>query len=314
MRSVCAYECVRENERGWRVSGRTCALLYEITVKYRKLIDVFDILATSGPYRCPRLMRLLPATETNPPLYLYRRYKLYTRFSVFVCLFFVKYSLFVLFVRNRFSIVCQSCQSFTRYVTTKNSAGRNYCFFFLDNVILIVLPPSYIVSVRNCMRFILKLIVVCVFDHQSSCRVGASSIMFLFVQLEYSNDTQVVTSFFYKLSIQSTVVSDAVTTATSVPASNDAKTTVAQSTTPIATHQHSIIPTALSRISEDSPKPTAPHRCLNIAGIEKYPDLQGALPRAWSVPALAPHVRAYLEAPLVRTIFINLMLRFLQQF
>ncbi|XP_029051018.2 tau-tubulin kinase homolog Asator isoform X4 [Osmia bicornis bicornis] len=99
---------------------------------------------------------------------------------------------------------------------------------------------------------------------------------------------------------QSTVVSDAVTTATSVPASNDAKTTVAQSTTPIATHQHSIIPTALSRISEDSPKPTTPHRCLNIAGIEKYPDLQGALPRAWSVPALAPHVRAYLEAPLVQ--------------
>lgn len=68
--------------------------------------------------------------------------------------------------------------------------------------------------------------------------------------------------------------------------------------------QHSIIPTALSRISEDSTKPTVPHRCLNIAGIEKYPDLQGALPRAWSVPALAPHVRAYLEAPLVCNLFI----------
>lgn len=67
--------------------------------------------------------------------------------------------------------------------------------------------------------------------------------------------------------------------------------------------QQSLIPTALSKISEDSPKPAAPHRCLNIAGIEKYPELQGALPRAWSVPALAPHVRAYLEAPLVRTIF-----------
>ncbi|XP_072758924.1 tau-tubulin kinase homolog Asator isoform X2 [Anoplolepis gracilipes] len=65
-------------------------------------------------------------------------------------------------------------------------------------------------------------------------------------------------------------------------------------------HQQPLIPTALSKISEDSPKPAAPHRCLNIAGIEKYPELQGALPRAWSVPALAPHVRAYLEAPLVQ--------------
>ncbi|XP_068979004.1 tau-tubulin kinase homolog Asator isoform X2 [Bombus flavifrons] len=98
---------------------------------------------------------------------------------------------------------------------------------------------------------------------------------------------------------QSTVGSDAVTIATSVPASIDAKTTVVQSTTSIAP-QHSIIPTALSRISEDSTKPAAPHRCLNIAGIEKYPDLQSALPRAWSDPALAPHVRAYLEAPLVQ--------------
>lgn len=103
---------------------------------------------------------------------------------------------------------------------------------------------------------------------------------------------------------QSTVGSDAVTVATSVPASIDAKTTVAQSTIHSIAPQHSIIPTALSRISEDSTKPVAPHRCLNIAGIEKYPDLQGALPRAWSVPALAPHVRAYLEAPLVGNCFI----------
>ena len=94
------------------------------------------------------------------------------------------------------------------------------------------------------------------------------------------------------------------TVATSVPASIDAKTTVAQSTIHSIAPQHSIIPTALSRISEDSTKPVAPHRCLNIAGIEKYPDLQGALPRAWSVPALASHVRAYLEAPLVGNCFI----------
>lgn len=106
--------------------------------------------------------------------------------------------------------------------------------------------------------------------------------------------------FLFDCYIQSTVVSDAVTTASSVPASIDAKTAVVQSATSVVSHQHSVIPSALSRISEDSPKPSVPHRCLNIAGIEKYPDLQGALPSAWSVPALAPHVRAHLEAPLVR--------------
>jgi len=82
----------------------------------------------------------------------------------------------------------------------------------------------------------------------------------------------------------------------------DTKPVAAQSNTSNVCQQ-TLIPTALSKISEDSPKPAVPHRCLNIAGIEKYPELQGALPRAWSVPALAPHVRAYLEAPLVRVIF-----------
>ncbi|EFN88725.1 Tau-tubulin kinase 1 [Harpegnathos saltator] len=80
----------------------------------------------------------------------------------------------------------------------------------------------------------------------------------------------------------------------------DAKPTKTQPSSSNACQQQPVIPTALSRISEDSPRPAAPHRCLNIAGIEKYPELQGALPRAWSVPALAPHVRAYLEAPLVQ--------------
>jgi len=79
----------------------------------------------------------------------------------------------------------------------------------------------------------------------------------------------------------------------------DAKSATAQANASNTCQQQSLIPTALSRISEDSPRPTVPHRCLNIAGIEKYPELQGALPRAWSVPVLAPHVRAYLEAPLV---------------
>ncbi|XP_018049254.1 PREDICTED: uncharacterized protein LOC108687803 isoform X1 [Atta colombica] len=80
----------------------------------------------------------------------------------------------------------------------------------------------------------------------------------------------------------------------------DTKPNAAQSNASNVCQQQSLMPTALSKISEDSPKPAVPHRCLNIAGIEKYPELQGALPRAWSVPVLAPHVRAYLEAPLVQ--------------
>ncbi|XP_024936854.1 tau-tubulin kinase homolog Asator isoform X2 [Cephus cinctus] len=104
---------------------------------------------------------------------------------------------------------------------------------------------------------------------------------------------------------QSTVGSEAVATATPTPGSHEAKATTAQPVsvvTAVSQQQHPTptAQTALSRISEDSPRPAVPHRCLNIAGIEKYPELQGALPRAWSVPALAPHVRAYLEAPLVQ--------------
>ncbi|XP_015172163.1 PREDICTED: uncharacterized protein LOC107064249 isoform X1 [Polistes dominula] len=90
-------------------------------------------------------------------------------------------------------------------------------------------------------------------------------------------------------------------TTTSVPAPTDTKTAGPHPSSSSNTAQHhAIVPTALSRISEDSPRPVAPHRCLNIAGIEKYPELQGALPRAWSVPTLAPHVRSHLEAPLVQ--------------
>lgn len=85
----------------------------------------------------------------------------------------------------------------------------------------------------------------------------------------------------------------------------DTKPPTNQPNTSNACQQQSLIPTALSRISEDSPRAAAAHRCLNIAGIEKYPEIQGGLPRAWSVPVLAPHVRAYLEAPLV-CICINL--------
>lgn len=92
-------------------------------------------------------------------------------------------------------------------------------------------------------------------------------------------------------------------TTTPVATNADVKPTTNQPSSSNTCQQQSAIPAALSRISEDSPRPAAPHRCLNIAGIEKYPELQGALPRAWSVPALAPHVRAYLEAPLVCTLF-----------
>lgn len=83
----------------------------------------------------------------------------------------------------------------------------------------------------------------------------------------------------------------------------DTKSVAAQSNASNVCQQQSLMPTALSKISEDSPRQAVPHRCLNIAGIEKYPELQGGLPRAWSVPVLAPHVRTYLEAPLVRIVF-----------
>nr|CAD7443427.1 unnamed protein product [Timema bartmani] len=33
--------------------------------------------------------------------------------------------------------------------------------------------------------------------------------------------------------------------------------------------------------------------CLNIAGIECFPEIQGKLPHAWSLPQLAPHIRQF---------------------
>lgn len=106
------------------------------------------------------------------------------------------------------------------------------------------------------------------------------------------------------MSIQSTVGSEAVATATTTLVSQDTKilATPAPSAITPTTNQQQLAPNAqavLSRISEDSPRPAAPHRCLNIAGIEKYPELQGALPRAWSMPVMASNIRYDLEAPLV---------------
>ncbi|XP_043483044.1 tau-tubulin kinase homolog Asator isoform X2 [Leptopilina heterotoma] len=97
-----------------------------------------------------------------------------------------------------------------------------------------------------------------------------------------------------------TTGNEAVAATTSTPVSQEGKVQV--SVLPTSSQQQSLsaVQTALSRINEDSPHAAGRHRCLNIAGIEKYPELQRALPRAWSVPALAPHVRDYLEAPLVQ--------------
>lgn len=58
-------------------------------------MNMFDILATSGQYRCPRLMRLLPATEPNRPPYLSSLQTLYI-FLYSVLLFFSIVRLFAL--------------------------------------------------------------------------------------------------------------------------------------------------------------------------------------------------------------------------
>ncbi|XP_050302368.1 tau-tubulin kinase homolog Asator isoform X2 [Anthonomus grandis grandis] len=55
---------------------------------------------------------------------------------------------------------------------------------------------------------------------------------------------------------------------------------------------------ALSKISEDSR--TSHRKYVNIAGIEDYPELVAALPRAWSCPALGPLVRRALKPPLLQ--------------
>ncbi|XP_021929053.1 tau-tubulin kinase homolog Asator isoform X1 [Zootermopsis nevadensis] len=103
-----------------------------------------------------------------------------------------------------------------------------------------------------------------------------------------------------------------------------AATTVTACNVPV-----SRVPPELSRISEDSrhEKPSHQHspqahdetlpvdntsnghlkpssgghlRCLNITGIESFVELQGILPRAWSLPQLVGHIRPWLEAPLLQ--------------
>lgn len=68
-------------------------------------------------------------------------------------------------------------------------------------------------------------------------------------------------------------------------------------------YQETHIPTATAIDVEKTSKPQgtvddAPRaarvgspRCLNIAGIENFKDLQGALPRAWSLPQLTEVIR-----------------------
>ncbi|KAF4520879.1 hypothetical protein B566_EDAN010294, partial [Ephemera danica] len=61
--------------------------------------------------------------------------------------------------------------------------------------------------------------------------------------------------------------------------------------------------TRRSRSPRSPPTPNkVPDRskCLNIAGIEQFPELQSALPKAWSCPDLCPHIRPSLEAPLLQ--------------
>uniref|UniRef100_A0A1B6KQV4 Protein kinase domain-containing protein n=1 Tax=Graphocephala atropunctata TaxID=36148 RepID=A0A1B6KQV4_9HEMI len=52
------------------------------------------------------------------------------------------------------------------------------------------------------------------------------------------------------------------------------------------------------------PKP-APVHCLNIAGIENFPELQAALPRAWSLPDVTAKIRSGLEPPLLQQAAFN---------
>ena len=108
---------------------------------------------------------------------------------------------------------------------------------------------------------------------------------------------------------QETAGSEVAVTASQLQASPDTKAVTTTQPCVSVTHQQPIqtysTQNVLSRISEDSPRPSSLTRCLNITGIEKYPELQGALPRAWSVPALAPHVRSDLEAPLVTIILFS---------
>ncbi|XP_075218834.1 tau-tubulin kinase asator isoform X3 [Lycorma delicatula] len=44
----------------------------------------------------------------------------------------------------------------------------------------------------------------------------------------------------------------------------------------------------------------ARQRCLNIAGIEQFPDLQSTLPRAWSLPEVTAKIRSHLDHPLLQ--------------
>ncbi|XP_065343410.1 tau-tubulin kinase homolog Asator isoform X3 [Cloeon dipterum] len=62
-----------------------------------------------------------------------------------------------------------------------------------------------------------------------------------------------------------------------------------------------VTPAVLSTpVRQKSVSPRPRLACLHIAGIEQFPELQGALPRAWSCPDIGPHIRPSLEAPLLQ--------------
>ncbi|XP_034248113.1 uncharacterized protein LOC117649433 isoform X1 [Thrips palmi] len=80
----------------------------------------------------------------------------------------------------------------------------------------------------------------------------------------------------------------------------------------LSPQQETHLATVTTNNTENLSKPqgvvnTAPHsaragspRCLNIAGIENFKELQGALPRAWSLPQLTEVIRPGLEPPLLQ--------------
>ncbi|XP_077300015.1 tau-tubulin kinase asator isoform X2 [Arctopsyche grandis] len=67
------------------------------------------------------------------------------------------------------------------------------------------------------------------------------------------------------------------------------------STTPIKT------PSPTAKRTRVQPKEESPKiRCLNIAGIEEYPELQTSLPRCWSLPDIGNVMRRSLSPPLLQ--------------
>lgn len=59
----------------------------------------------------------------------------------------------------------------------------------------------------------------------------------------------------------------------------------------------------LEKLTFQKTQISSKYNFLNIVGIERYPELQKALPRAWSTPVLASHIRGNLRIPLVKFLY-----------